>query len=356
MNLEDYDIIGYKIVSPLHMATLLAYASRIKPTEIPMKLLVIVSKGPWERNILDHSAPVPEGIEISYVEESELWLGRSRAWPLYLAAKPLLLALARMMQKPPLPVCSPTMTSVLYSGSSLARACRVSPVILDEGIGSFNCGQIFRQASEQHTASPVLQRALQFCYKTIWNHLKLWGGARVSLFGFIDGRAVIDEEVADSYRSTFLANYKARGADLRLPHNSALILTQPYSEAGTTTEDRACSEEQLIQLVKYMAEEIRLSGCYPVLKLHPVEARNKYACLKLTTLDYDGPAEEIFAACGHSITEVWGFNSTSLILAPSLYGIRAKVVSVDWNLDYLRSLDAEAAVLFRQYTELVATD
>ncbi|PLW68659.1 polysialyltransferase family glycosyltransferase [Pseudohalioglobus lutimaris] len=348
MKIEEYDIVGYKIISPLHLATLMAYASLFRQTEARLKVLVIVSKGPWAKNILRRPDRTRGNMDITFVDEADFELNKSPLWPLYLLLKPLVTLLSKLSGRNTKPLCSPTMASVMFTVGSWRRMLRYKPVILDEGIGSFNLSHSFRQEAERQASNQITRKILAWVYAKIWNHLTALGGERVSLFSFIEGTPSINQDIAERYRATFLENYSLGKASVDLQPNTVLILTQPFSEMGI------CSEREMLDALKSMKEQIEEMGAQPAIKTHPAETSGKYDHLGIEQLTYAGPAEDLFAAKTQSIKEVWGFSSTSLITGSALFGLRCRRIDLDRPGASIRLFKGEALALFLHYTEPVS--
>lgn len=345
LNLDQYDVVGYRIISPLHLAALLAYSSRFISAKKPLKILVVVSKGPWENSILSCFSSNSNETEIDFIDETSLNTKISHSWAIYLTLNPIFTLLSWTTRRKRKPLCAPTMASLKFVSSSLCRTVYLRPVVLDEGIGSFNAEPGFLKEAERRTNSRMARSFLVFIYRTLWSNLELIGAERITLFKFNRGQPIIDNDIATSYKITFLQIYKLRNQSVFLEPNTALILTQPLSEMGI------CSEAQLLNAVTKIANEITSTGANPIIKTHPAESKGKYNCLNIKTLDYEGAVEEIYAGNHQKIKEVWGFHSTALITASALYELKAKSVKTPWLSNFLDNLDSEAKALYKKYTD-----
>lgn len=345
MQVNDYDIVGYKIISPLHLAVLIAYASRYIHSEKTIRVLVVIARGPWGKNLLDTQQNSPPGIDLTFIDEEHFQLNRSKLWPLYLLLKPLETLASRHIKYKSTHVCSPTLASMMFSTSSLRRLLYCHPVVLDEGIGSFNSRQLFQQEAKKRSTVAVVRTSLFWTYTLLWKNISLFGGERASLFRFENGKPYINDDIANSYKTTFVNNYMLRNTPTTLKPNTILILTQPFSEMGI------CSKNELFTAAKKMAEAIKQMGAIPVIKTHPVEAPDKYDHLGIERLNYDGPAEEIFATSSDKIREVWGYNSTSLITGCALFGLKTVSVRTPFFSNLSNMIDREAISLYSAFTE-----
>ena len=342
---KEYDLIGYRIVSPFHLTALTAFAQTFRPEKDSLNLLVIVSKGPWKKNILT-STPIPDHrINVTFIEEEEAGLEFPIWWPLFLILRPFLSRAARCMNNARIPICAPTLSCVRFSSRSFSALWYFEPVLIDEGIGSFNTMQNFRQEAQRKFRTPWIQAVVSFGFRSVYGSLRLLGGTRVTLFSFKGQKPALNHNVADSYRRVFKMGYNRRSKSVKFDRPVVLVLTQPFAEMGV------CSADELVDEVEKLTQRIYRMGLVPVLKVHPAEDAAKYRRLGVEHVEYEGPVEEIFAAAGSDIAEIWGFSSTSLIIGSALYGIRSRTVRLPWpgaTVDVFRD---EAHLLFLTYTE-----
>ncbi|RLQ22214.1 hypothetical protein DWB85_07950 [Seongchinamella sediminis] len=156
---------------------------------------------------------------------------------------------------------------------------------------------------------------------------------------------MLDLKVAETYKQMFTEGFRLKNTKFHIDPNTALILTQPFTEYNTYTI------EQEISGVERIAKEVRQAGKNPVLKLHPAEEPGKYEKLGLRTIEYPGPVEELLAGSAGEFCEVWSFYSSSLIFGSALFDIRSIAVRTDWNSSTLDDLDEECRALFNKYAE-----
>jgi hypothetical protein len=224
------------------------------------------------------------------------------------------------------------------------------PVLIDEGIGSFNSDKLLREEADKMVSLRVFQLALWRLFQLLWRSLPLFGGTRVSLFSFRNGKPEVNEIVAQSYREAFRAGHLQRDEVTSLAPNTILILTQPFVEMGV------CTESELLDQLKPWVEHAKLLGAHPLLKPHPAESSLKYKSLQAECVKYSGPVEELLATEGDSLREVWGFNSTSLITARALFGIHGKRIPTPWRQASVQIFQGQALALFSFYTEQLSLD
>jgi hypothetical protein len=165
------------------------------------------------------------------------------------------------------------------------------------------------------------------------------------LFSFKEHKPVLNTLVAASYRRVFKLGYNSRGKPLRFDQPTVLILTQPFAEMGI------CPANGLVHEVDRLVQKAEQMGLAPVLKVHPAEDATKYSGINVEQVQYEGPAEEIFAAVGGDIAEIWGFSSTSLIMGKALYGIRSRTIWLPWPEATADTFKDQSQLLFQTYTE-----
>lgn len=342
---EEYDLIGYRIVSPFHLTALTAFAQSFQPEKKALNLLVIVSKGPWDKNILTSTPISDPRLNVTFIEEGEAGLEFPIWWPLFLILRPFLSWAARWMNSAKIPVCAPTLSCLRFSSRSFFALWHFEPVLIDEGIGSFNTLQNFRQEAQRKFRIQWVQTLASHGFRIVYRSLNFLGGNRVTLFSFRGQKPALNIAVADSYRRVFKMGYNRRRKSVKFDRPVVLILTQPFAEMGV------CSADELVGEVEKLTQKVHRMGLVPVLKVHPAEDAAKYYRLDVGRVEYEGPAEEIFAAAGNDITEIWGFSSTSLIIGNALYGIRSRTVRLPWPGATVDVFKDEARMLFLTYTE-----
>ncbi|WP_421860168.1 polysialyltransferase family glycosyltransferase [Marinobacter salarius] len=342
---REYDLIGYRIVSPFHLTALTAFAQNFRPEKETLNLLIIVSKGPWKKNILK-STPIPDPrLNVRFIDEEEAGLEFPAWWLLLLIVRPFFGWAVKWINIAQIPVCAPTLSCLRLSSRSFSSLWRFEPVLIDEGVGSFNVLQNFRREAQSRFKSRWIQKFALQGYKLLHSSFDLFGGRRVTLFSFKGKEPVLNANVADSYRHVFRMGYEQRGQRLSFDRPVVLVLTQPFAEMGV------CSEGDFVTEIERLVRKIHQLRLVPVLKTHPAEDLSKYNSLDVERVEYDGPAEEIFAAESNNVAEIWGFSSTSLIIGNALYGIRSRRVRLPWpdaTVDFFKN---EAQSLFKTYTE-----
>lgn len=344
---EEYDLIGYRIVSPFHLMALTAFAQNFQPEKKSLNLLVIVSKGPWKQKILTSDSVPDPRLKVTFLEEEEAGLKFPVWWPLFLMLRPFISWIAKLTIGARVPVCAPTLSCLRFSSRSLSALWNLEPILIDEGIGSFNTIQNFKREAQRQFRKKWVQALAFWAFRLVNGSLRVLGGNRITLFSFARQRPVLNRRVADSYRRVFKMGYDRRDKPLRFGRSVVLILTQPFSESGV------CAPDELVDEIEKLLPMIRQKGEVPVLKVHPAEDPTKYFRLGLDHVEYEGPAEEIFAAAGCEIAEIWGFSSTSLIIGSALYGIRARRMELPWAEATVEIFKDESRALFLAYTETV---
>lgn len=342
---EEYDLIGYRIVSPFHLVAFTAFAQNFHPEKQSLKLLIIVSKGPWGKSILTR-APIPDPrLEITFIDDEESGLHFPAWWPLFLLLRPFFSWGVKLAGRTQIPVCATSLSCLRFSSRSLSALWHFQPILIDEGIGSFNTLHNFRQEAYRKFRNKSIQAFAMCGLRLVYGGLQVLGGKHVTLFSFKGQKPRLHLDVADSYRKVFKEGYDRRNRPLEFDGPLVLILTQPFAEMGY------CAANELVDEVEKLAKKICQMGFKPALKLHPAEDEAKYLRLAVKRVEYEGPVEEIFAGAGKDIAEIWGFNSTSLIFGSALYGIRSRRLDLPWPGAGSDVFKGEAQLLFSTYTE-----
>ena len=342
---KDYDLIGYRIVSPFHLMALAAFALNFRPDKERLRVLIIVSDGPWGKTIISDTPLSDPRLDVTYVEESQSGFKSPPWWPVLLLLRVFASVLLLWKRQTKIPVCAPSLACLRFSTSTLAGVFHLQPTLIDEGVGSFNTAQNFKRDARKKFRNPFVQWCLSGIYGVIFSAFRFLGGRRVTLFEFQDHKPVVNERVANSYRRAFQSGYLARNTEISLKESALVILTQPFVELGV------CSLNDYMTEMGKLVRKAHKSNLMPLLKVHPAEDQSKYAELGVEILEYRGPAEEVFAAAADSIAEIWGFTSTSLITGSVLYGIRSCRVHLPWPDASLDFFQDESRSLFLTYTE-----
>lgn len=347
MNLDDFDLVGYKIISPFHMAALNAYADRLGSSVRPLKILVILSKGPWQKKIEIDAGKSSNNLHLTFIDEDKFSTRQSTFWPLLITLKPLAAFLTRFFGMKRVTICSPTMACLKLSTSSIKYLFLTKPVIIDEGLGSFNTAHLFKLEAEQLTDILPFSVAISWIFHLLWTCFPIFGGSRETLFRFRSGRPVLNELVADSYRKVFSINYAQNEQHPTIAKNTVLVLTQAFVELGL------CSDEEMIQELIPWVSMVRRAGKNPMLKPHPAEDLSKYLALDADIIDYSGAVEELFAANSENIVQLWGFTSTSLITGNALFKLDSKRMPIPWGEPREQKLTTKAKNLLEAHTEIL---
>ncbi|MBO6851336.1 MAG: hypothetical protein JJ867_12875 [Marinobacter sp.] len=340
-----FDLIGYRIVSPFHLVALTAYAQNYQLEKKNLNVLVIISKGPWRDSILKKADVSDPRLKMTFLSEDDASLNAPVWWPVLMILRPLISLGVRLTNRPRIPICSPTLACLRFSSQSMPALWQFKPILIDEGIGSFNTLQNFRREAKKNFRSEALQRLAVLGYDLVHKNLCLLGGSQVTLFKFEGQKPVLNNEVADAYRRIFRMRYESHRKPLNFHGPVVLILTQPLDEIG------ACSRQDLMNELEKLVLKIRLRGLSPILKIHPAEDPEKYRPLGVEQVDFDGIVEEIFAGVGDQISEIQGFSSTSLITGSALYGIRSVRVNMAEDQSGLGLFSGPARALFHAYTQ-----
>ncbi len=324
---------------------LTAFAQNFQPEKKSLNVLVILSKGPWEESILKTAAVPDPRLEVTFINESEAALRVPARWPVLMMLRPLIRWVGKLTTRPQIPVCSPSLACLRFSSQSLSALWRYKPILIDEGIGSFNTFQNFKLEARRKFRSKPLQVLALTAFSLVYRSLRLLGARKVTLFRFENKKPVLNDHVADGYRRVFKMGYDSRGDRLKFDRPVVLILTQPLDEVGV------CSREDLVDRIENLALNIRRGGRVPILKVHPAEDPSKYRFPGVEQIEYDGVVEEIFAGASDQIAEIQGFSSTGLITGSALYGIRAVRIDFPDSGTNRGVFKGRAQALFAHYTK-----
>ena len=337
-----YDVVGYKIVSPLHLVSLLAFCDRHFAGRRP-KVLIVLSQGPWARKILDLTSLNNSRYQISVVEEEDVQRFQGYHYLFFMALRPFFSFFNPLAPKGVF-FCSTSLASLKGSSFSLRSLVRIVPFILDEGIGSYNVGKNIN-LEVSSGAGNFLSRCLKrFLLKLIYSRSVFFDCKKELLFQKKGGRVILDKNVKDSFINALKALYpndkKAVVADV-------LLLTQPCIEMGIVEEGEYFLYMGLIQ------EYAHRFGRNMIVKPHPAECFARYERYGFRVLHDSRPIEGVVAAEEIEINEVWGFSSTSLVTLPALFGIESKQIQSPWQEINLSRFGGESLELFKQYSDLV---
>jgi hypothetical protein len=339
-NFEKYDVIGYKIVSPFHFVALLAYAQRRFPGKTP-KILVALSKGPWAEEIVSHESLNIEGFDLDFCNLQDLNSPKSYKVAIFIILKPFFIALSHVLKFQTLDVCSTSIASLKFSCSSVFSLLTMRPIIIDEGLGSYNIERNIRKEIENSKVPTLLKSFIFFLYLFFYESIKIFGGSRQHLFDTSGNRVRIVGDVSQSYQSVFSELYKDQGMSVSA---DVLFVTQPLTEMGIMSE--GAYEGLLRNVEEYAAQK----GLSLVVKPHPAECFDKYKKRGMQVIEELGAIEGMIASSSVEVGEVWGFNSTSLITLPALFGLSSKyIVTPDGKLN-MSVIYGESKMLFEKYS------
>jgi len=223
---------------------------------------------------------------------------------------------------------------------SVIRGYSLRVIYLDEGIGSYMPRVMWAQVLAKERLSSrlsgmkaIARRLGEGYYDLLYGAVnRLLGGEQRFLFipsGDNSG-LLPNGQMVDSYRAVLAAvqSPERQHDGVRV----ALVLTQPWSEQGHI----ASSDE--IGLVRSIIVRLAEQGFSIILKPHPRETPGKYAHL-LQELNNSIPqnlsvssnalaAEMHMSGMGPDDVVV-GYNSTALVTAATIYGIKAKAIDVE---------------------------
>lgn len=342
--LLEYDVVGYKIVSPLHLVSLLAFCERRYGIRNP-KILVILSKGPWDRNILDVSEFDLSGFDICFVEQSDVKVRHS--WETYFLTllRPLLFLFVPFRRKTKF-FCSTSLSAVFGSSLSLRSWYKFHPILLDEGIGTYNFQYNIRNWAKGIN-NVVLRKLAFYSVSFVNRYLWLFGAKRENLFGIIGGEVFVSADIKESLlkilRRIYSSSFPVYSADI-------LLVTQPYMEMGMVNEEDYLS--YISNLINYATSKNKRI----IVKAHPAEKSEKYIGLGCNVWHDARPIEALIATGALEIKEVWGFNSTSLITLPELFDIESKYLESPWARFNVGHFGPESRALFDHYSKPLVSD
>lgn len=198
---------------------------------------------------------------------------------------------------------------------------KVQVVLVDDGIGSYLSNKVWERCSEAEGGLSVKSKLksdiASFIQKRTdameWHMLSLENGHLKQLHtdGYLtvirnDVKRIFERQLQD-----FQENYRKKPV--------AFFVTQPWSE----TEQLSPTEEKQIigSVIEYLLKQY-----YVIVKLHPREDRQKYKFKDIIVLGKEYPAE--FYLCALEKKDiVVGFNSTALVSAAFIFGLRTYTIS-----------------------------
>jgi len=322
-----------------------SFCNSVKPEKNDLNVLVILSKGPWENFIATQQNRELGRLKIDYVLKEDLRLNESRFLPFFILLKPLF----RLFSRNRLPVCSPTLTCLRYSASSFYMSMRTDPVLLDEGIGSYNVLNLIGDEFKNKFGSGFRFFIAFALFKFVYRRFSLFGGRKYHLFRREGSSLTKNCEVSEAYKAT-LGLLADERPELSIGAGSVVLLSQPVIEMGL------CSEGEYKEIIGKIVNVAKAKGLRIVVKPHPAESGDMYRRLGLIVLSYPGAVEELFARYPDEIIEVWGFSSTALITASAIFQIPSKKIVSAIDRVLVIPKNSGAAALFQEYTTTLDLD
>ena len=315
--LEKFDVVGYRIISPFHLMAFLSFCFSIGRGDKELKVLVVLSKGPWKKQIARRVKNKMDGLSVTFVDEDDFDFRSSRLLPLIIAIKPFL----KVLFKGNLIICSPTYTCLRLSSASF-RMCFFSyPVLIDEGVGTYN---VLRSVKDEFEKKYGGGAALMYSFFRFFNNrFYLFGGYKYQLF----------EKCGDKLIK-----------NVNMGNGVVILVSQPFVEMGL------CSVMEYKEVVLNVMKVAKHKGLNIIVKPHPAENSELYLGLGLLVMSYQGAVEGIFSRYEGEIDEVWGFFSTALITANAIFNIPATRIVSKMDRYFLTEEDSDAVKLFKKYT------
>lgn len=198
---------------------------------------------------------------------------------------------------------------------------KIKVILVDDGIGSYLSNRVWEKCSEAESGLSVKSKLksgiASFIQKRMdaneWHMLSVEDGHLKQLH--TDGyRTVIRYDVKRIFEhqlQEFQEHYNKKPV--------AFLVTQPWSE----TEQLSQTEEKQIigSVIEYLSKQY-----YVIVKPHPREDRQKYNFKDIIVLGKEYPAE--FYLCTLEKKDiVVGFNSTALVSAAFIFGLRTYTIS-----------------------------
>lgn len=198
---------------------------------------------------------------------------------------------------------------------------KVQVVLVDDGIGSYLSNKVWEKCSETEGGlsikTKIKNEIASFIQKRVsaseWHMLSLEDDHLKQLHtaGYL---TVIRYDVKKSFELQ-LKNFKEHYSKKPI----AFLVTQPWSE----TEQLSPTEEK--QIISSVIEQLSKKYCV-IVKPHPREDKQKYDFKNIVVLGKEYPAE--FYLCALEKKDiVVGFNSTALVSAAFIFGLRTYTIS-----------------------------
>jgi hypothetical protein len=210
-------------------------------------------------------------------------------------------------------------------------AGKIKYVCVDEGMGTYLSDKVWSLCSLSEGGYRIIDRIKYF----LNNYLdKLMFPEKWNILYRVRKKLFVDYEVADSYKKAINIVYN-KEISLLISENiiskgnsdkKALILTQPWSENGLI------KKENEMELIKNTIKKLIYRGYNVYLKMHPREEMGKYSEIDkdINIINKNMPAEVYFCAFEKNDI-VLGYNSTALLTAYGIFGIKAYTI-IDDNI------------------------
>lgn len=207
-------------------------------------------------------------------------------------------------------------------------------IVVDEGVSSYTSYSHMKRAVEREKGVKL-------------NHYKYFFKKIISSFlcfffrnSFEKKRMFISGlEINPLYKKGLLkyfSNMNSEEEVLNL-NNVVLYCSQPYVELGIYELNDYLSN------LKKLKNNIEKKGLKLLIKPHPVEKEIDYKAMGFNLLDYNGMIEEYVYI--NRVGSVISNNSTSSLLLPAIYGVESFI----FNWDDIDSLGGDAEKLFKRY-------
>lgn len=311
-------LIGYNIVSPLHLINFLAYWLSNK--DIYNKVIVFIDYY-WGYNI------IPEKyLNFCKMNNIEIYFNCDN--------------------KEKMICCNENIISDMIFVNSIVvkillkykkKICKV--IIVDEGLSTYAGFNNWKKAVKREQKIDVY--FLPYLFKKIIKKLTekvLYRDCMIDFRSF----SMKNCTMQDKYRVAIHDLFSFMYADhIKMQQENDLIVfcSQPLVDLNIMTEMEFSSYLLKIQ------DKVRKQGFSLVIKKHPAEKKFDYEKYGLTVLNYDGMLEEY--AFLHPMRGIISATSTSSLLVPALYGIDSFIM--DYKM--VNELGKIAKMIFFKYTK-----
>lgn len=301
------------------------------------------------KSILDHYPIKDHALDFSSLSfpSRMVTMPHSRAWMLPLAIIRLVLASWRV-QSPSIALISPNgphlgLLSALANSGHQPQAF----YSIEEGLGTHG-GMLHRsRVRANHSRHPMrlpLYLSGELLKRALLNSTTIRSGGITETIAARKGSTRGIRIPLAPYVKLTLASGIFRYSSQPFPENTALFLSQPYVEVGVMPR------ESYLVVLDSVREHFSGLGHNLLIKPHPAE--DIYKLRNYQLCHFEGPVEALFGAHQKNLVTVAGINSTALVLAKSLFGLKAyRIEHSLLDAVHINELDEGFARLLVQSTE-----